>query len=542
MASEVYNRVKSTIGSIGAAQTVVEEFPITFSNKDGLSFSTSFDVLVILFKILDVDRDELVETITNTLTGSLKDDSEGKSILSKIEKIVKTALEANIINILNCNTNPIISNDLLDSYVENGIERIGKGIVLSVSELDFTGVLKRNPFSDKGSKFYFDIEDYNANTLYKSMDFNAYLWHIIHKSDKSQIDERIWKNRYPVKKNKKEENLKEIISCAYLDDEYPNIDKIQVNICGSRQGEPSNYFKTRKLKSKDNSVWSLNKTIFEFNHDFLMSIKLYDPKVIVAEIVEYFFGNANFTANLGLSLNEEIIDGKIQQLIRKIIKGDDIETNDCYYSFSNDEYDEMLEKSERYRLSPDKALSNLSNITSTSTLHDNKQTIKQTLSEVIIANQENPSSTIGLNLDYDWGFELLRMIAYPFVRPLFTPKVIFLLLVNQKIMGSLEDADKIDFEKIINSLLIIIKDVIINIKDLLIDLFLEIIIDKLKPLIELLTSYMLMETLMYYKNILMQIYNNCLTGWGTNINSNNIGNVNYADIYPIQVEPEQTIC
>ena len=135
-----------------------------------------------------------------------------------------------------------------------------------------------------GAPAWVSVEDYNANTVWKSQDFNAFLWYIVNKSDKSQNTERVWDNRYRAAiygdGNGKH---KEIIRCTYIDDNYPQSDKIRVQLCGS------NYYKTRKLGKKDGTKWALNKTIFEFNHEFLSSIKLYEPKVIVAEIVEYLF-------------------------------------------------------------------------------------------------------------------------------------------------------------------------------------------------------------------------------------------------------------
>jgi hypothetical protein len=107
-------------------------------------------------------------------------DDESGSWIAYAEEVVKTAIEANIMNVLNCSTNPIISNKLLDSYYTGDkIERGGEGITLDVSEIDFTGVLNRNPFYENDSKFYFDVEEYNASDIWKSKDFNAFLWYII---------------------------------------------------------------------------------------------------------------------------------------------------------------------------------------------------------------------------------------------------------------------------------------------------------------------------------------------------------------------------
>ena len=568
MASKVTDSANSMFASIGAIQTLVENFPMNLISFTDFKFSTSFDVLTILFQILGISREEVIEIITNALAPS-KNDEDGVGFIAYAEEIVKVALEANIMNILNCTTNPIISNKLMDSYYTGtGIEQSGDGITLNLAEVDFTGVLNRNPFYENDSKFYFDIEGYNANTIWKSKDFNAFLWYIINKSDKSQNEERVWTNRYRAALwGTGNGEKKEIIRCTYIDEEFPNTDKIKVQICGARNNQPANYFKTRKLSKKEgNEEWALNKTIFEFNHEFLTSIKLYDAKVIVAEIVENLFGEGNFTVNLGFSLNEQIIQGKIQQIIKKVIESSDLEVNDCFFSFSNEEYNEMLEVAERnrynmhnngngyYEVDAQEVLNQLNNITSTSTLNEDKAVISKTLYDITATPAQDPSATVSLGVSYDWQFELMRMLVYPFVRPLFTPKVIFLLMVNKKIMGSLDDNKTVDFntivEDLMNGLFIIIKDIIVKLKDMLIDMFLSYILKKLSPLLALFASRLLLEALTMYKDLLTEILNACkLTIWnpfGANNGLNGqLDDVNYADIIPAditQTEPEQKIC
>ena len=552
--SSVIDKTKNMFGAIGAMQTLVEKFPMNFFSLDDLNFSTSFDVLGILFKLFGVDREELVRVITNALCGGMKEDTEGTGFIAQVEEIVKMALEANIMNLLNCSTNFIISNDLIDS-TDGGYkdyDSSGEGITLNVAEIDFTGVLNRNPFLDDGAKFYFDIEGKKPNDLYKSKDFNAFLWYIINKSDKSQDKERVWDNRYRAaiygKGNGKH---KEIIRCTYIDEEYPNTDKLKIQLCGS------NYYKTRHFSIKNKS-WSVNKTILEFNHEFLSSIKLYEPKVIIAEIVEYLMGSANFTVNLGFSVNEEIIQGKIQEIIRKVIGSSDTEINDCFFSFSNDEFNDMLEKSEQNRYNivnngsgfvetdPSKVLDRLTGITMSSTLVEDKTVISETLNDLIVKPAQDPSGTVSYGLGADWSFNFLQMLVYPFIRPLFTPKVIFLLLVNKKIMGSLEDIENINVDEIvenlINGLFYIIKDIIIKLKDMLVDMLMELIMEKIKPLLELFASRLLMETLKMYKDLLEQLLEACLIGWQNNKLVGVIDNVNYADIIPTQTEPNQSSC
>ena len=89
-------------------------------------------------------------------------------------------------------------------------------------------------------------------------------------------------------------------------------------------------------------------------------------------------------------------------------------------------------------LKPTQPIRPIGNINSQSTLHEDKATITKTLQDITATPAQDPSSTFTFGVSYDWQVELLRMLVYPFVRPLFTPKVIFLLMLNKKIMGSLK--------------------------------------------------------------------------------------------------------
>ena len=178
MAGKISNSINNVFNEIGAMQTLVENFPMSLISFGNLNFSTSFDVLSILFKLFkNFDKEKLINKLTDVLCGSVKESSDGTGFISQLEEIVKMALEANIANVFNCSTNPIISNDLLDYYVDfaDDILYSGNGIVLDVSEIDMMGALNKNPFLGNNNKFYFDTDNYNANSVWKSKDFNAFL-------------------------------------------------------------------------------------------------------------------------------------------------------------------------------------------------------------------------------------------------------------------------------------------------------------------------------------------------------------------------------
>lgn len=564
-----YDDAKDMIGNIGAIQTLVEKFPMQLISFDDKGFSTSFDLLSILFKILKIDRQQVIDIVIGALTDGME--SGGNSgFITWVEETIKMALEANIINILNCTTNPIISDDYIYSANLPGtsVATQSKGITIDMSEIDFSGVLKRNPCSPDGELFYFDVSGYTANDVYKSTDFNAYLWWVINRGDASKVEESTWDDRYRAalygEKKKDKDNTddkKEIIICTYREDFYPNNDSLIVHL------SPKTYYHTRYIKGLNEIMGvegGVNKTIFEFNHDFLTSIKLFDLKVILSEITQYLLGSGNISLNLGLSIEDKIVQEKIDRIIDKIITTSDTEIDDCFFSFSNDEYNEMLELMEIKRTSvintgddavsvdPSSILNKLTGITNESTLETNKTIISEVINELSVTPGKNSEIETQINFNYDFGVELMRMLVYPFVRPLFSPKILFLLVLNKKVMGSIEDDygeyTKLSLENVLTDLLGILKEIILKIKDYIVDLLLKHVLDKLTPLLQLFASRLLAETLKMYKDLLKQIFE-CFAGgfdafnFGNNNNSGlNDANINYADIIPTQVEPEQSIC
>lgn len=541
------DKTRDIVSSIGAMQTLVEKFPMNLISLDNINYACSFDLLKILLDAVGSSKEELVEMISEVLTEGVGEDV---GFINDIEDAVKYTIEANLVNVLNCTTDPIISDDLIyhKNIAGTDIKTQGDGIYIDLSEIDMNGTLRRNPCAETSKNYFFDVAGYTPSDVYKSTDFNAFLWWVINKGDASQYTSSTWDNRCVIKK-KKNKSKKNIVTCTYFDEHYPKNDVIRVHL------SPDTYYKTRKIKVGDLET-SFNKTIFEFNHDFLHSIKLFDAKVILSEMSEYLFGGSNFAVNFGVSLDDRVIKEKIDQMIDKVIKESDMGTiNDCFFSFNNEEYNEMVEKAEQKRFNvintgsefvqcnPMDAINKLTGITENSSLEENKTVISDILYDITATPAKDPEVEIAFNMSYDWQTELLRMLVYPLVRPLFSPKILFLLAVNKKIMGSVSLEDIGDyFANIMTGLWNIIKDVIVKVKDMLVELLFDYVMKKLKPLLELFASRLLAETLKTYKDLLMQLLESCAIGWNNNGVIGNIDNVNYADIEETQIVPEQSIC
>lgn len=598
--------ITNLFGSIAAAQTMVEQFPFSFGmNESG--FTCTFDLLATIFNL--ISDEPLANKVVNQISEKLSDDT--CSWLQHLEDGVKLALETNLTSLFTCEMSPIIPDRLIGSgeFLE-GSERAvnfqGEGITIPVSAIDFTGMLGNcpaDPNNTVSTANYFTC--YQSGTeipltvdeTWKHDDFNAFLWFVKNKGVYGNLVERqklIWDNRYKtkpfVKYERKPEHFftmkrgiddifdaqnkseyvfpfspsylksynnntqivykkKQILECRYIDGDGIKSDSFQFRL------PASNYYKTRKLtgKNKDTNIWAINKTIFEFNHDFLMSIKLFDAKTYLCQMINSLLGVGNVSFNFSVTRENENLDAIIDGIIDKVINLNDTEIEDCYFTFSNDEYDQMIQNATNKRrlaqinqtLSSD-LINEVKEIEkASSTPVENKAIISNVMTQLTREMEENNNDTGGWKFNYNLQFELIRMIAYPLIKPLFSPKVMTLLLINLEVMGNpLELGKKIlTFDDIKPYFTGFIVNIIIQIKDMINEMLYTWVIEKLTPLLTLFTLRLLMEQVETYRKLITDLLTACAIG-GFSINSNKrrvgIDNVDYADIDPELEKLKQT--
>ena len=566
----------NTLGNIAAIQTLLERYPVLITTNSLKSISgntTSFNFMFDILQIIGVNNDKIVEWAANLISGNGEN-----GILDNIETSIKTLLKANIKNMLSCTINPIIPDDLLDYHkvknkygdnLPNDIYTEGSGIEIDLSSIDFSGMLKIAPTSSIGKYYYFD-NGYLPNDLYRSRDFNAFIWYVINKGIMSEEGNEkykmIWDNRNKGKDRPNEDffnaltpddiaaynknNLpkkKQIIQCQFLERSFPNNNKLKIQLCSDT------YYKTRKFFDVKNEEIASNKTLFEFNNDYIDSLKLFNSKVLMAQIIDKLTGS--LALNVGYSINETVIQGKIDMIIKKIIEGDDTTINDCFYSFSNEEYDALVEEATlkhaglyKYNgdnnsavsLNAQQLLDSLSGISENSTLQEQTTTIKNAFTQIsaTIAQDGVISVTDSFNFGMNIIYQIIEQIMYAVISTILSPKVMILIAINSHLMGDELPSSIEDFLKSINNLLVAI---VKEIKDLILEELFNFLIKELEPLISLYLSKLTLESIKYYKELLSNIIDACMSSNNSSVQGV-IDNVNYADIVPQEITPESSIC
>ena len=313
---------------------------------------------------------------------------------------------------------------------------------------------------------------------------------------------------------------------------------------------------------KEAEKLKLTKTIYKFNADYLRSIKLFNWKTIIMNMLYELNGVSPIPdIQFNLSLSDEIIDARLSTLILDTITADDKEVDDSYYSFSNEEYSEALKRMElkkysakAYDTASSSAIQNesmsldiMDTVSNAATLNEITSTITRGVYSV-----QGTSGSTGITkttLSYDLAYEsnfvqnLLMAIVKPFIRALLSPQVMLLFCINLDVMGlvNLKDLGKGDFDAvndfIFRKLSGIIKKLIVQIKDAIVLYLLEIVKKEIKKLIDEVITILLLEQLNDYIRLLTQIME-CIQRFGIGKTVTGIDEVNYADIIPEAKAPE----
>lgn len=556
---------KKVLGSIASIQTLLERYPVLLtadSDNDGNgNVNVSISFLMALLGMLNVTQQDIAQWMARMLSGKFSD-----GVLNTIEAAVKAILLTNIKSLFTCSADPLISDNLLDSYTDtNGNPAKGQGLEINIDAADLMGILSFCPLSDEGRAFYFDNEVDNAliegtGDLWKSRDFNAFLWYIINKST-TDNDKRkkVWDNRFRVFKNKKykkeddsffnsEENdsVTKYFACSYIE-RNENITK-PVNVI------------TIHLNADRYRYKNINHTIFEFNYDFIYSLKLFDSKTLTAQIINAVLGLTS-TVTGKMTIQQRVVEEKLHEVVKRVLETDDNEEEntdtDSYFKFSNDEYNALLEIATRkyngtYQTGENSTTNipfdvineNIEKISLSKTTEEESENIANALYEAAKSISDNTTRT---DAKYDWGVaysietnlikKFIEELSTQMVLALLSPKVSILYAINSYILKGNAD-DLSSWENFFATFGNLIKSIIVKIKDIIIQELYSFAMKQLKPLMELYTNKLLLETIRDYKDLLANLKRLCLTdGSSTSGIVHLIDNVNYADIITEKNEP-----
>lgn len=546
-------RADEVIGKIGALQTMLRNFPMGVFSSDIYANIKIFDFLILVLKQLGVDTEDLTQKIVelifdvSDLTEEKIESLQSNPFIDKLDTSCKNIILNVIVSILSCSAVPLIPPKNKSNADLNA------PITIPVDAIDPFNQLSICPTTESGKNFYCVESSLTPTTTYQSYDLNVFLWYVLNFGNTINDNERekmIWDNRIEIKENDLE------------DDEKFNI--LHFN-CSRFLGK-----KELNILFDGERYDKLSSTIYRFNQDYLNSVKLFSPKLILTNIVETLMNKPlEFSLDIHYSFNAQLIEAQVSQIIKNIIDEEEQAATDCYFSFSNEEYDNLMEETELRKYKAVKTngdvkpaatvdvkdiLKQLDEVNSAATSHERVATITKFLYDLAATPAKDASieyqQSLDCSVNKQWLYDIISSIVMPIAKSLFSPKVLMVFVVNFSLLGLIDlnefksSSNKL-MDLIYTKLIATIKSVIAFVKDLIIQYFCQIIADKLKELIETGVLLMVQEKLLYWTKLLTEAMA-CLPDVNLAFNRQNvltaIDDVNYADIVPVQNKPESSGC
>jgi hypothetical protein len=293
----------------------------------------------------------------------------------------------------------------------------------------------------------------------------------------------------------------------------------------------------------------------EFNADYIMSLKLFDAKVVAAQLIDAL--TACLSIDLNLSYEQLFIKNEIQKMVKMINETDDLVVNDCFFTFSNDEFNAMIQKSELIRaglLSENGEMSSDTQIDANALLKSlneiNPDSSKEQISTVISGALTEISKSIStadyeltdkVNFNAQMNFieNLLSNLAYVITSAVVSPKLYLLLGINLRMLGNETNFDLAAFIEMHKQM---IASIIRAIRDALIQKLVEKLYELVGYLAEEIAQKMSIEQILYYKDLLKKCIE-CFKLWGKSKYMDfDVNNIDYSDIYEEEGEVENNNC
>ena len=268
-------------------------------------------------------------------------------------------------------------------------------------------------------------------------------------------------------------------------------------------------------------------TVYEFNYDYVMGMRLFSPKVVCAKLLDAAT-NPSYSSSFRVGVNKLYDQNeydyfgnkqRITEIVRKIIETEDTELSDCFFTFDNNRYSSMLQQAEDKRYHQQPYLNDKTDVVDLSEVYDilqnypengTKQEQEAVLSNAISAatakvasNQNIYALNDSKKIKLDFATNILSQLAAILVQSLLSPKVLMLIAVNKQLMGN--GGETFNAEDLLNGMKGLVIGVVKELRDLILKKMLDYVLDYLGPIAAQIAFRIEKETYSVYKDILAQL-------------------------------------
>lgn len=275
--------------------------------------------------------------------------------------------------------------------------------------------------------------------------------------------------------------------------------------------EKSKDFEFNEGKSKADVIRSMYEcykglTIYEFNYDLIMGMKLFDARSIVSALFDTL-QNASLGLSVGLEERHQESTDTIKEIIKNIINTDDSTVNDCYHTFSNERYNMLLSNTANKRLNRTDKFYDAKQILSASLSGDTvneEEVLHRAITQAKVTVTEGSDGSDEYGIANNFIFSLLNNLITAIVQSLLSPKLLMVIVVNQSMMGG-GKWEKFNFSNLFKALQDIIVGIVKEVRDLIIDKLWKLVATRLDPLITITSDEIVKEQLDSYADVLREI-------------------------------------
>ena len=297
------------------------------------------------------------------------------------------------------------------------------------------------------------------------------------------------------------------------------------------------------------------KTLIEFNYDYITSLKLFDSKVVAAQLLDQLTGLLNI--HLNLSYARQLIKNETLKMVRDIVESDDLVVSDCFFTFSNADYDAMLQKAEMNRsglfsingeensavkIDPSTILDSLNGISQSATQQEMQSIIEGSLTEIsgtISDTSYEQTNKVNFGVRMNFIENLMNHLACVITLSVLSPKVYLLILINLKTLGRETNFNLQDFIAMFKQL---IASIIRSVRDQLIQYLVNELMKLLSDLASAVATKMAVEQAAYYARLIKRLID-CFSRKRDNRTLDfNIDRVEHADIIQEEEQPKNAEC
>ena len=295
------------------------------------------------------------------------------------------------------------------------------------------------------------------------------------------------------------------------------------------------------------------RTLIEFNTDYVMSLKLFDSKVVTAQLLDSLMGLLNI--DLNLTYKQMLIKNEVKKMVQMIVETDDTVVSDCFFTFTNDDYNAMLEKAELNRaklfsingeqnttttIDPKEILRSLNELDDSAIQSGDTTVIEHALTEIsgnITTMDAMEGDAINFGARMNFIENLMNNLAYVITSAVLSPKVYLLILINLEILG--KDTN-FNLEGFIGQFKQLIASLIRTIRDQLIKYLVDELMKILGNIATEIAVKIGIEQAQYYYRLMKKIID-CFKRKGTTLDFT-IDSVEHADIITEEQTPKNAEC